>query len=124
MRWPLQVEVTWLWRRTSPGMVWIGDKELIELLGDALRTSELEAEIRLHRKASASYAAEVCVRGLPQLTDEERAVALAWATDPPLTAGGGLHEPAFTAAVDAAVWAVRDRERAQMTSVDGQGGAG
>lgn len=94
-------------------MVRISRRRMIELQRDALRALELEAEIREHRRAIARHRAEadLCRRSL-RLSDSERQAATRLTVDPPLTAEGELHETAFAAAVDAAVWEQRERELA------------
>lgn len=94
-------------------MVRVSRRRMIELQRSALRALELEAEVREHRQAAAAARAqaELCRRSL-RLSDSERQAAAGLAVDPPLTAEGELHEAAFAAAVDAAVWEQRERELA------------
>lgn len=102
----------WPWQ-PRPGMVRISHKRLIELQREALRVCELEEQTRdLNRqRAVLETQARLLERGL---TDAERAAAADLVADPPLTATGVLHEPALVAAVDAVVWAQRERELAGM----------
>lgn len=110
MRWPGQ---------PAPGMVRISRRELIELQGRALRTHELEREIRHHRQDEAvSRVREL----LFDLSPAARADAEVFVADPPLTRDGRLHEAGLTAAVQAVVWARRERELAVLVANDRDGG--
>lgn len=101
----------WLWRRTPPGMVRINHRKLIELQQGAIRAYRLETQIRETQRqaAVAAAAARVAGQGLAERTAVAHLVE-----DPPLTVDGQLHEQAFDAAVDAAVWARREQELAAL----------
>ena len=104
MKWP---------RRRRRGVVSVSRRELIRLQAAAIRAHELEARTRdlqarthlLHAECRAHQLAELA--GRPELPDS-------LLEDLPLTADGRLHEPAFTALVDAHVWAARERKLAAV----------
>lgn len=114
MRWP------WQWR-TTPGMVWVKDKDLVATLRDALRAGELEAEIRESEKRTASAKAEA--HALKLLSEQRHVlggdvgevVRSEVLQSLPLAADGTLHEPAFVAWVSDRVWADRARALEAMT---------
>lgn len=107
------------WRRPAePGFVWVDDQHLIKLQRNALRARDLEDETRELQRRGAVLKARARLgdvlssagRADTLVTAADRDAVASLAEDPPLTAEGGLHEAAFEALVDAAVWARREQE--------------
>lgn len=95
------------WPKVRGGMVWISRSRLIKLQRRALRAYELERQIRGLRYVTALHVAQGHLAGMD---GADRDAAAPIASAPPLMVDGSIDEPAFLAAVDAAVWQRRERE--------------
>lgn len=107
MRWPWQ---------PPPGMRRVSSDDLIGLLRDVLRASDLEVEQARLTRESSLLAAATRAHQLLEERRQERGVDVEPAVRDdveaalPMTSEGRLHEEAFLALVDARVWAQRERE--------------
>lgn len=91
-------------------MVRVSHRELIDLLQNALRAVELEAEVRVLEQQASMLRAQNRARELVSVRPGVGVVP-----EVPLTAAGELHEPAFVALVEAQVWEQRERQLAEIT---------
>lgn len=106
------------WRRLPRGVRRVRHDELIRLLQGALRSADLEAQIReqtlREKRALAERRAHVLAEAwLPQGVDAATARACV-AGELPLTTDGTLHEAAFLALLEARWWAVCARPLAPV----------
>lgn len=96
---------TRLWPRTKPGHVRISSRKLIDLLQQALRAVQLEAEIAQHERARAAHVRRVDASDL--LARQQAAAGIhldahevdVLTRDLPQRESGELHETAFLAQV-------------------------
>lgn len=93
----------------------IRSDDLIELQRLNLRAYELEAEARRLEAENRVATAQARAHSLHAARAGVATDCVEFAPDElPMTPGGELHEPAFLALLDAAVWARREQQLAEL----------